>query len=329
MRRRHFIAGATAVIASPAGAESTSKTARLAIFSPYEPSAVMRADSSNRYYSAFFSELHRLGHIEGQTLTVERYGREQKTDDLAALASEVVRSKPNVVYAIGPVAAFFDGTAIPVVALTGNPIGQGIAQSLARPGGNITGVSVDAGPSIQEKRIELLRALTPDMTKLGAIVLRTQWKAGSGRIMRTACDAHHIQCVPALLDFPTSEAVYREGIAAAQRDGAQALIFADNPDPVLYLTAIVEACAAARLPSMYFLREFVDAGGLIAYSFDLVVLNEQAARDIDAILRGARPGEIPFFQNTKFNLYLNLKTAKTLGLNAPQTLLARADEVIE
>jgi putative tryptophan/tyrosine transport system substrate-binding protein len=216
-----------------------------------------------------------------------------------------------------------------VVALTGDPLGQGIAQTLAHPGGNITGVSVDAGPSIQEKRIELLRGLVPAMTTLGVIVLRRQWEAGAEETMRAGCHANGIRCVPALLDLPTDDTAYRQAVAAAQRGGAEALIIADNPDAFVNNRAIIDAAAAARLPSMYFLREFIEAGGLMAYSFDLIALNEQAARDIHAILGGARPGEIPFFQNTRFNLYINLTTAKALGLTVPQSLLARADEVIE
>ena len=329
MRRRRFITGAAATIASPAALRAGGKAQRLAIFSPFEPIALMRADSNYRSYRVLFAELHRLGHVEGQNLTIERYGREQNTAGLAALASEVVRTKPDLVYAIGPGAALFKGSTIPVVALTGNPLGQGIAQTLAHPGGNITGVSVDAGPSIQEKRIELLRGLVPAMTTLGVIVLRTQWEAGAEETMRAGCDANGIRCVPALLDLPTDQTAYRQAVATAQRGGAEALMIADNPDAFVYNRAIIDAAAAARLPSMYFLREFVEAGGLMAYSFDLVTLNEQAARDIDAILRGARPGEIPFFQNTRFNLYINLTTAKALGLAVPQSLLARADEVIE
>jgi ABC transporter substrate binding protein len=190
----------------------------------------------------------------------------------------VVRTKPDLVYAIGPGAALFKGTTIPVVALTGNPLGQGIAQTLAHPGGNITGVSVDAGPSIQEKRIELLREMVPAITILGVIVLRTQWEAGAEETMRAGCDANGIRCAPALLDLPTDESAYRQAVDAAQRGGAEALMIADNPDAFLYHRAIIDAASAARLPSMYFLREFVEAGGLMAYSFDLVELNEQAAR---------------------------------------------------
>lgn len=289
----------------------------------------MQPDSSNRYYRVLFDELRRLGHVEGQNLTIERFGQEQNTNGIASLATEVINRKPDLIYAVGAGIAFFKETTIPVVALTGNPLGQGIAQSLAQPGGNITGVSVDAGPTLYEKRIELLHELAPAMTKPGAIVLRAQWEAGASRLISAACEANHLTCKPMLLDQPTSEAAYRQAIETAQSDGVDGLLILDNPDPVVHSLAIIEAAATARLPAMYFLREFVDAGGLAAYTFDLVELNRQAARDIDAILRGAKPGDIPFFQNTKFNLYINLKTAKALSLPVSSALLARADDVIE
>ena len=330
MHRRVCIGGAAAVVAAlpPAIAQQPVKVRRLAIVSPFEPAAVLRGDSENRYYGVLFAELQRLGHVEGKTLTIERYGREQAIDGLDALATEVVRSGPDLVFFSGPGVASFKGATVPVVALTGNPLGQGVAQSLAHPGGNITGVSVDAGP-MYAKRIELLRELAPGITKLGVLVQRIQWEVGASRLVPAACEANRLACAPRLLEEPTSAGAYREAITAVKQQGADALIVADNPDAVVHRTAVIETAAAARLPAMYFLRDFVDAGGLAAYTFDLVELNRQAARDIDAILRGAKAGDIPFFQNTKFNLYLNLKTAKALGLAVPQPLLALADEVIE
>ena len=330
MRRRDFIAAfAGTVVVAPLVASAQQKSRKLVIFSPSEPISLMRADSGSRYYRALFEELRRLGHVEGQNLTIERYGREQDAGDLAALATEVVRKKPDLVYVNGPGAASFKGTAVPVVTLTGNPLVQGIAESLAHPGGNITGVSVDAGPSLQAKRIELLRQLAPGTTRLGVIVLRVQWEAGASRVIPAACDANGLPCSPQVIDPPTSALAYSEAIGAAKHDGADALMVADNPDAFLHSRAIIDAATATRLPAMYFLREFVDAGGLAAYAFDLMDLSLQAAREIDAILRGANPADIPFYQNTKFNLYINMKTAKMLGLTVSPALLARADEVIE
>ena len=220
-------------------------------------------------------------------------------------------------------------TKIPLVALTGDPVAAGLVQNLARPGGNLTGVSVDTGPTIYVKRIALLREIFPAMSKLCCIALRPQWENVMGPPLRTACDAAGIGLVSSLIDPPSSEAVYRDAIAQASRGGANAIMVADNPDTLQNRALIVRLIGAAGIPAMYSLPEFVDEGGLIAYSFDLVELNKRVANDIDAILRGANPGEIPYYQASKFELFVSLKTAKALGLTVPETLLASADKVIE
>src|SRR5882757_2210665 len=147
MKRREFIAGAISMVAglSHAGAQPAGTVRRLAIFSPSEPSALMHEKSGNRYYRALFEELRRLGHVEGQNLTVETYGSERSSSDPAALTAEIISSNPDVVYVIGPGATFFKSAnaRFPVVTTTADPIAQGLAKSLARPGGNTTGVSVD------------------------------------------------------------------------------------------------------------------------------------------------------------------------------------------
>jgi putative ABC transport system substrate-binding protein len=335
MRRRAFMTGvgggALITAVSRAAAQRSAKTVRLAIFSPFEPTELMQANSSNRYYRAFFAELRRLGHVEGENLTVERYGREQSAAGSADLAVEVVRSNPDVVYSVGPGTRLLKArtTTIPIVALMGDPIGQGLVQSLARPGGNITGVSIDTGPSVHGKRIELLRELVPSMSKLAYLDLRLSWENYFGAPVRAACEAAGIPLVTELLDLPTSEAAYSEAVAAAVHKGADAVDVADNPDAMTNRALIVNLIGRARLPAMYGIREFVDEGGLIAYAYDLIELNQRAAHDVDAILHGTKPGDIPVFQSTRFELSINLKTAKALGLTVPPLLLARADDVIE
>jgi ABC-type uncharacterized transport system substrate-binding protein len=174
MRRREFIAGAISIVAGAtrAVAQPARASQRLAIFSPSEPSALMHEKSDNRYYRALFEELRRLGHVEGQHPTVEKYGSEQSSSGAAAMAAEVIRSNPDAVYVVGPGATIFKkaNAKFPVVTLTADPIAQGLAQSLARPGGNITGVSVDTGPSIHGKRIALLHEMFPAMSFYQATV---------------------------------------------------------------------------------------------------------------------------------------------------------------
>jgi putative ABC transport system substrate-binding protein len=334
MRRREFIGLVGGAVALPLAARAQQPAAasrRLAIFSPSEPSALMNERSDNRYYRALFAELRRLGHVEGQNLVIERYGKEQSTSGPAALAAEVARNNPDVVYVVGLGAMLFkrETDKIAIVALTGDPVAAGLVQSLARPGGNITGVSVDTGPSIHGKRIALLREIFPDISKLTYLTLRITWEAVQGPAMRAAADAAGIALDVSLLELPTSEAAYGEAIAKSSREGANVIMIGDTPDAMTNHSLIANLIGAAKLPAMYPFSEFVDAGGLIAYSFDLVELNKRVANDIDAILRGTNPGEIPYYQASKFELSINLKTAKALGLTVPATLLAGADKVIE
>ncbi len=333
MRRRDFIVGAiSATAVSRVAAQSSTNSRRLAIVSVSEPSALMHERSENRYYRVLFAELRRLGHAEGQNLTVERYGREQNTSGLAAVVAQVVRSNPDVVYVLGPGGALSfksETTKIPIVALTADPIAQGLIQNLARPGGNVTGVSVDTGPSIHGKRIELLREMFPGMSKLACLTLRIAWEGIQGPAMRAASAATGVPLVSILLELPTSEAAYRDAVANVSRDGANAIMVGDSPDVMTNRSLIAALIGEARVPAIYPLLELVDAGGLMAYSFDLVELNKRVANDIDAILRGANPGDIPFYQSSKFELSINLKTAKMLGLTVPATLLASADNIVE
>ena len=336
MRRREFLAGglsAAAGISRAAAQPAATAPRRLAIFSLGEPAALMQENSENRYYRALFAELRRLGYVEGQNLTIERYGKEKNIAGPAALVAEVVRQNPDVVYVLGPGAMLFkrETTTLPVVAMTGDPVAAGLVESLARPGGNITGVSVDTGPSIYGKRIALLREIVPAMSKLAFLALKfasADWE----RLLvpvRAAAEAARIDLVVIPVELPTSEAAYREAVAQIARDGANALMVGDSPDAMTNRRSIAGLIGAAGVPAIYPFSEFVEEGGLIAYSYDLVELNKRVANNIDGILRGKNPGDIPYWQAAKFELSLNVKTAGALGLTVPATLLAVADNVIE
>jgi putative ABC transport system substrate-binding protein len=332
MKRRDFVAGAISMAAvSRVAAQTSIARRRLAIYSLSEPSALMNERSDNRYYRALFAELRRLGHAEGENLVIERYGRERNTSGPAVLAKEVVRDRPDVVYVVGAGAALFkqETDSIPIVALTGDPVAAGLVQSLARPGGNITGVSVDTGPSIHGKRIALLREMFPAMSKLAYLALRVGWEGALGPAVRAAAEAAGVVLEVSALELPTSEAAYREAVAQALRSGANTIMVADNPDTMANRALIAGLVGTAGLPAMYALPEFADAGGLMAYSFDLVELNKRVASDIHAVLGGANPGDIPYYQASKFELAINLRTARGLKLSVPPTLLASADTVIE
>jgi putative ABC transport system substrate-binding protein len=331
MRRRDFVVGAVSFAAATrVAAQPVANSRRLAIISVSGSHSRMQEDSGN-YMSVFLAELRRLGQIEGQNLTIERYGKEQYLSDQAALAAQVVRSNPDVIYVIDPGASWFqhETSKIPIVTITGDPVAAGLVQSLAHPGGNITGVSADAGPSIHGKRIALLREMFPAMSQLACIAFRVQWEQAAGAAVRAAADAAGIPLVSVLMDFPGSATTYRNAIAQASRDGSDAIMVLDSPNAAANSASIAESLAEARIPAIHAFAEAVDAGGLMAYSFDLRELIKRMAGDVDAILRGANPADIPFYQVSKFELSINLKTAKALGLAVPATLLATADKVIE
>jgi putative ABC transport system substrate-binding protein len=328
MRRRQFLAGAAILsVASPALAQSR-PTRRLAIVSLAEPLQIMREGGGNRYYDVLFQELARLGHIEGKTLAIDRYSLERAGP---AVLPEVIGSRPDVIYVIGREAlAVKQATStIPVVVLGPDPIAFGLVTSLARPGGNVTGVSVDTGSSIHGKRLGLLRELVPSISRVAFVAFRPAWASFFGVAAREAAAAIGLELIPALVDTPPSDDQYRRVMEEAAREGADGAMVTDNPDAMARRAVIAAAVAAARLPAIYPFKESVEAGGLMAYSFDLADLNRRAASNIDAILKGKNPGDIPFYQNSNFQLFINTKTASAMGLTIPPTLLARADEVIE
>jgi putative ABC transport system substrate-binding protein len=334
MRRRAFLSVVCGAVAWPlaAAAQQSTNSKRLALFSPSEPSADLHEHSENKYWRALFAELRRLGQIEGQNLKVESYGREQNTSGPEALAAEIVRSNPDVIYFVGPGAVIFKKltSRIPIVVITADPVKQGLAESLAHPGGNFTGVSVDAGLSIYGKRIALLREIIPTMSKLGCLVLRLQWIGPVvAPTIGAAAEAAGLPLAVSLLEIGTSEAGYRAAVESISRDGANAVMVVESPEVFQNIALIAKLVGDAKLPAIFTHPEAVEAGGLMAYSFDLIELFKRVANNIDAILRGAKPGDIPIYQATKFELSINLKTAKQLGLSVPPALVASAEKVIE
>ncbi|MBR1213032.1 ABC transporter substrate binding protein [Bradyrhizobium sp. JYMT SZCCT0180] len=253
MRRRGFISGGAAV-AWPlaATAQQSANKKRLAIFSPSEPSADLHEHSERKKYRTFFAELRRLGWIEGHNLKVERYGREQNTSGPEALATEIVRSNPDVIHVVGPGAVIFKKltSRIPIVVITSDPVKQGIAESLAHPGGNFTGASVDVGPSIYGKRFALLREMVPTMTKLGCLALGLQWNGPTiGPAIRAAAETAGLSLAVSLLELGTSEAGYRAAIESITRDDANAVLVVESPETDQNSTLLAKLVGDAKLPA--------------------------------------------------------------------------------
>jgi ABC-type uncharacterized transport system substrate-binding protein len=335
MKRREFIdlaCGASVLAATTsraAWAVEPHKMYRLAILHPSHPLSELTESSHFKYYREFFHELRQLGYIEGNNLLVERFSGEGRSDHYPEVAREAAARNPNVVlaitnYMVGPLKEVT--STIPIVALTGDPVQFGLVTSMARPGGNITGVSADAGLEIWGKRLQLFREVVPTISKLGILGIQKNPEAA---VMQETTGKAGIGVVGPFYVNRGSDDEYREVFATMSQSGANALFVDGAPEHITKRQLIGELAAKYRLPAIYPFRVFVEAGGLMSYGVDLVEIFRQAARDVDQILKGASPADIPFYQPTKFEFVVNLKAAKEIGLTMSEPLLARADEVIE
>jgi putative ABC transport system substrate-binding protein len=274
------------------------------------------------------------GYSEGQNVTIERRYGDWNFDRLADQAAELVRIRADVIVAFSTTAAARAAkqatSIIPIVAGTmADPVADGLVASLARPGGNVTGTTFIA-PELIAKRLGLLKEAVPGLSRLAAL-----WHPGAygERTMKEMLE--ETERVAKMLGIelqlrPARGASEIEtAFSAIAAEQAGALIVLPSPMFVGEYKRIVDLAATSRLPTMYQVREFVDAGGLMSYGANLTELNRRSATYVDRILKGAKPSDLPVEQPTKFEFILNLKTAKVLGLELPRTLLGSADEVIE
>ena len=334
MRRREFITilgGATAIWPLSAGAQQPAKMKRIAFVHPSVKVSELSVGSQS-YQRAFFEELIRLGYIEGQNLGLERYSGEGQSERYAELVRNVVNTHPDVIVTLGARLSLdfkMATTTIPVVTIMFDPVAQGLVTSIARPGGNITGVTIAGGFEIIGKRLGLLVEAVPKLSSVGYLASRPYWEDIRGAAAREAAKRAGISLKAALLESAFNEAEYQRVFKSMEHDRADALMVSEEVEQITNRATILELAAKDRIPTIYANREFVEAGGLMAYSIDLADIYRRLANLTDKILKGANPGDIPFYQPTKFELNINLKTAKALGLEMPAMLLARADAVVE
>jgi ABC-type uncharacterized transport system substrate-binding protein len=274
--------------------------------------------------------LHELGYVDGRNMAFEYRSAEGRADRLPSLAAELVRNRPDVVVTgFGTLAAQAAKTAtatIPIVfTLVGDPVGAGLVASLARPGGNLTGLSgiIEIGA----KHLQLLHELVPGKPSIAVLMNpETPFTRLALKEIKAAADATHTRLE--ILEATTAEQVSRQ-MEAAARIGAGGLIVLGDPLMFSVRRQIVELATKLRLPGVYQSREWVEVGGLMAYGASWRGVYRRAAEYVDRILKGARPSDLPVEQPTKFELVINVKTAKILGVTIPPPLLATADEVIE
>jgi putative ABC transport system substrate-binding protein len=332
MKRREFITlagGAVAAWPLAAHAQQPAKQRRIAFVHSGIPADKLTETAGPFWVRRFHETLRGLGDVEGSNLVIERYSAEGRADRYAALAAEVVSRNPDVIVANlnDLVKAFKTATAtIPIVVITGDPIAGGLVTNLARPGGNLTGVSINAGIEIHSKRLQLLKEAIPSAAKV-AYLLSGNWGSTESSF-REAGQRLGIALTENLLS-EVNDAQLRRTFAAIAEQHFDAAIVDEGGSFVAHRALIAELAGKHRLPVIYPYRDYVEEGGLMAYAPDLGELAQRMANDVHQILNGTKPGDIPFYQPSKFQFVLNLKAAKAMDLSLPPSLITSADEVIE
>jgi ABC-type uncharacterized transport system substrate-binding protein len=317
---------ALALLAAPVDAEAQAvKKPRIGVLM-----LPPRAGAGGTYIQTLREGLHELGYVEGQNLLLEIRWAEGRPNLLPELAAELLSTRPDVLVASGSESILTLKRATDVVpiimATVMDPVALGIAVSLTKPGGNLTGLAI-LSPELTSKRLQLLKEAVPRLSRVA--VLWNPANPGNVLMLReveTASQTLGLRWLGVAVRRPDELAGAFEAIVGARSNGILAI---EDSMLVSHRSRIVESVAQTRLPAMYAFRQFVDAGGLMSYGPNLPDSFRRAAIYVDKILKGAKPAALPIEQPTKFELVINLKTAKALGLTIPPSVLARADEVIE
>jgi len=336
MERRRFIeviAGGLLTAPLAASAQQAGKMYRIGYLSPSSPSDPERLASpfGERGLAAFRQGLRDLGYVEGQNIAIEYRWAEGKFERLPDLAAELVRLKVDVIVSVVTQATLAAKNAtgtIPIVLVAaGDPLGSGLVASLGRPGGNVTGPSSMYG-DLAGKQLELLKETVPKVSRVAVLwnPANAVWQAQMLKQTEIAARALGLQVQ--LLEARGPDDL-GGAFAAMTKERASALLVQVDVIFALHARRIADLAAKRRVPAMYGSREHVEAGGLMSYAPNIPDLFRRAATYVDKILKGAKPGDLPVEQPTKFELVMNLKTATALGLTIPQSLLQRADQIIQ
>jgi putative ABC transport system substrate-binding protein len=331
MRRREFTAGLLLAAATLPTRAQQRAIPRIALFHPAIPTTLLTETGGGTAWRAFFQELRRLGYVEGQNLIIERYSAEGHHERYADIARAIVNSKPDlIVTGTNPVVLAFKAvtSTVPLVAFMIDPLKAGLVASLARPGGNLTGITLDPGIEIWGKRLELLKEAIPQTTRAAFLGMREGWEGSFGQAMRDVASRLEISLLSMLPNGGTTAEIERV-FAEMAWQRPDAVLVTGEGDLYANRQLIAELAQRYRMPTMCPYRDYVDAGGLMAYTVDLAELLRHMAGEVKQILNGAKPGDIPIYQPTKFDLLINRRTAKALDLSLPSALLSRADEMID
>ena len=325
--RRHVLALVAGALAAPLAsiAQQPTKIPRIGFLHPAPPGGV-----PGLRLEAFRDALHELGYVEGKNVQLEVRWGNGEFDRLPALAAELVQLKVDIIVAAtspSVVAARQATTTIPIVMPVGSdPVGEGLVASLAHPGGNITGLSMMA-PELGEKRLQLLRETFPEASRAVAVLWNPAYAGMRARFEEAKVAAPKLGLTARSVEVRDTREL-DVAFEAIVREHPEALVLSD-PFTFSQRARIVEFAAEHRLPAIYESSDFVDAGGLMSFGPNISNLYRGAAVYVDKILKGAKPGDLPIEQPTKFELVLNMKTAKALGISFPSTVLLRADKLIE
>ncbi len=278
---------------------------------------------------AFVREMRRLGYSEGSNLILDRRSAEGKFERFGEILAELLRLKPDLLVTLGgpmALAAKKLTGSVPILALgVADPVGMGVVASLARPGGNITGTTATAGPELSAKRLEMLKDALPALSKIAYLGQKHDWDASHGKAARAA--AQTLGLTMTLAEAQPTD--YSAGLAVIRRERPDAVFVGDQFPAWVNRHAIVESLNGLRIPNSHAYGESVEIGGLMSYATFADDAWTRAAAYVDKILKGAKPADLPIEQPTRFELVVNLKTARALGIVIPQSFLLRADRVIE
>jgi putative ABC transport system substrate-binding protein len=312
----------------PSRARSADKVYRIAFVVP----SGQFVDLNKGLVNAFLQGLRELGYVDGKNMRFEFYSIEGKFGQIDEIAAKVLETSPDAILAAGgganEVAHAFQRLTrtVPIImANSSDPAAQGLVTSLARPGGNITGLTGNTGPEFEAKRLELLRDVAPNAIRVAYLGQKLDWESPAATGVRDAAGRLGIM----LFHAEHTSSDYDDAFAFIGREHLQGLFVARNPWNFSNRRAITGFAADRRMPAMYPTREFAEVEGLICYGPSLFDIYRRSAGHVDRILKGANPADLPVEQPTKFELVINLRTAKALGLSPPPALLALADEVIE
>jgi putative ABC transport system substrate-binding protein len=286
------------------------------------------ASANRANLEALLRGLREAGYVEGKNLVIDYRSAEGRSERFAELARDLVRAKPDIIVTRGTPAALAakkSGTIPVVMTAVANPVGNGLVENLARPGGNVTGLSTIVN-ELHGKRMELIKELAPTAKRIG-FVINLANPNGSSQVKEIERAGRSLGMEVQVFDARDAQSL-NDALDAARARSVDALLMSMEAVVAANRRSIIDYSAKYKLPAMYSAREFADDGGLISYGVHYPGLYYRAAWYIDKILKGAKPGDLPIEQPAKLELVINLKTAKALGISIPQGLILRADEVI-